>query len=41
MMISLAGIGIVALPAGILASAFSDELRERQAAISDRSKSPS
>jgi voltage-gated potassium channel len=28
-MISLAGIGIVALPAGILASAFSDELRER------------
>jgi voltage-gated potassium channel len=41
MMISLAGIGIVALPAGILASAFSDELRERQAPISDRSKSPS
>lgn len=31
-MISLAGIGIVALPAGILASAFSDELREREAA---------
>jgi voltage-gated potassium channel len=31
-MISLAGIGVVALPAGILASAFSDELREREAA---------
>ncbi len=31
-MISLAGIGIVALPAGILSSAFSDELREREAA---------
>jgi voltage-gated potassium channel len=30
--ISLAGIGVVALPAGILASAFSDELRERESA---------
>lgn len=36
MMISLAGIGIVALPAGILASAFSDELRDRQASKSDK-----
>jgi voltage-gated potassium channel len=30
--IALAGIGVVALPAGIFASAFSDELREREAA---------
>jgi voltage-gated potassium channel len=29
-MISLAGIGVVALPAGVFASAFSDELRERE-----------
>jgi len=29
-MIALAGIGVVALPAGVFASAFSDELRERQ-----------
>ncbi|MEL6725373.1 MAG: ion transporter [Pseudomonadota bacterium] len=28
--ISLAGIGVVALPAGVFASAFSDELRERE-----------
>ena len=28
--IALAGIGVVALPAGVFASAFSDELRERQ-----------
>jgi voltage-gated potassium channel len=30
--IALAGIGLVALPAGIFAGAFSDELREREAA---------
>jgi voltage-gated potassium channel len=30
--IALAGIGVVALPAGVFASAFSDELRERQLA---------
>ena len=30
--IALAGIGVVALPAGVFASAFSDELRERQEA---------
>lgn len=29
-MIALAGIGVVALPAGVFASAFSDELRERE-----------
>ncbi|MEL6661538.1 MAG: ion transporter [Pseudomonadota bacterium] len=29
--IALAGIGVVALPAGVFASAFSDELREREA----------
>jgi voltage-gated potassium channel len=29
-LISLAGIGVVALPAGVFASAFSDELRERE-----------
>ena len=29
--IALAGIGVVALPAGIFASAFSDELRDREA----------
>ncbi|HCJ17220.1 MAG TPA: cation transporter, partial [Hyphomonas sp.] len=28
--IAIAGIGVVALPAGVFASAFSDELRERQ-----------
>jgi len=28
--IALAGIGVVALPAGIFASAFADELRERE-----------
>ena len=28
--IAMAGIGVVALPAGVFASAFSDELRERQ-----------
>lgn len=28
--IALAGIGVVALPAGVFASAFSDELRERE-----------
>jgi len=27
--IALAGVGVVALPTGILASAFTDELRER------------
>lgn len=31
--IAIAGIGVVALPAGIFASAFSDELREREAAL--------
>ncbi|MEH6411475.1 MAG: ion transporter, partial [Hyphomonas sp.] len=30
--IALAGIGVVALPAGVFASAFSDELRERELA---------
>jgi voltage-gated potassium channel len=30
--IAIAGIGVVALPAGVFASAFSDELRERQEA---------
>lgn len=30
-MIAIAGIGVVALPAGIFASAFSDELRDREA----------
>lgn len=35
--ISLAGIGVVALPAGVFASAFSDELRERELAkLKDR-----
>lgn len=35
--IALAGIGVVALPAGIFASAFSDELRERELAkLKDR-----
>jgi voltage-gated potassium channel len=28
--IAIAGIGVVALPAGVFASAFSDELRERR-----------
>jgi voltage-gated potassium channel len=36
-LIAFAGIGVVALPAGIFASAFSDELREREKA---RSKNP-
>lgn len=31
-LIAIAGIGVVALPAGILASAFTDEIREREAA---------
>jgi voltage-gated potassium channel len=30
--IAIAGIGVVALPTGIFASAFSDELREREQA---------
>ncbi|MEZ5953306.1 MAG: ion transporter [Hyphomonas sp.] len=35
--IAIAGIGVVALPAGVFASAFSDELRERQdAKLSER-----
>lgn len=29
-LIAIAGIGVVALPAGVFASAFSDELRERE-----------
>jgi voltage-gated potassium channel len=33
--IAVAGIGVVALPAGVFASAFSDELRERQEAKQD------
>lgn len=35
-MIAIAGIGVVALPAGIFASAFSDELRERERAKLER-----
>lgn len=34
--IAIAGIGMVALPAGVFASAFSDELRDRQAAKLER-----
>ncbi len=34
-LIALAGIGVVALPAGVFASAFSDALRERQTANGD------
>lgn len=34
--IAIAGIGMVALPAGVFASAFSDELREREAAKLER-----
>lgn len=34
-LIALAGIGVVALPTGIFASAFSDELRERERARKD------
>jgi voltage-gated potassium channel len=34
--IAIAGIGMVALPAGVFASAFSDELREREAARHER-----
>lgn len=34
--IAVAGIGMVALPAGVFASAFSDELREREAAKLER-----
>ncbi|WP_233350405.1 ion transporter [Henriciella barbarensis] len=34
--IAIAGIGMVALPAGVFASAFSDEIREREAAKQER-----
>lgn len=37
--ISLAGIGVVALPAGVFASAFSDEIRERERSRLERRKS--
>lgn len=36
--IALAGIGVVALPAGVFASAFSDELRERASARAQKSR---
>ena len=35
-MIAIAGIGMVALPAGVFASAFSDEIRERENAKQER-----
>jgi voltage-gated potassium channel len=35
-LIAMAGVGVVALPAGVFASAFSDELRERQQAATAR-----
>lgn len=37
-MIALAGIGVVALPAGVFASAFADELREREEKKKDAKK---